>query len=85
MIGKWGFSLLPFYLGIIPIFANNNYTLTQNDYPVPIILHRSSCGTVILQDHQPAGLRSSCCKKDSPQPENNPHDTAENEPQETKV
>ena len=28
MIGKWGFSLLPFYLGIIPIFANNNYTLT---------------------------------------------------------
>ena len=36
MIGKWGFSLLPFYLGIIPIFANNNYTLTfystKNDY-----------------------------------------------------
>ena len=30
MIGKWGFSLLPFYLGIIPIFANNNYTLTSN-------------------------------------------------------
>ncbi len=30
MIGKWGFSLLPFYLGIIPIFANNNYTLTFN-------------------------------------------------------
>lgn len=29
MIGKWGFSLLPFYLGIIPIFANNNYTLTK--------------------------------------------------------
>ena len=29
MIGKWGFSLLPFYLGIIPIFANNNYTLTN--------------------------------------------------------
>ena len=29
MIGKWGFSLLPFYLGIIPIFANNNYTLTS--------------------------------------------------------
>ncbi len=29
MIGKWGFSLLPFYLGIIPIFANNNYTLTR--------------------------------------------------------
>ena len=29
MIGKWGFSLLPFYLGIIPIFANNNYTLTD--------------------------------------------------------
>ena len=29
MIGKWGFSLLPFYLGIIPIFANNNYTLTE--------------------------------------------------------
>ena len=28
MIGEWGFSLLPFYLGIIPIFANNNYTLT---------------------------------------------------------
>lgn len=28
MIGKWGFSLLPFYLGIIPSFANNNYTLT---------------------------------------------------------
>ena len=28
MIGKWGFSQLPFYLGIIPIFANNNYTLT---------------------------------------------------------
>ena len=31
MIGKWGFSLLPFYLGIIPIFANNNYTLTFGD------------------------------------------------------
>ncbi|HIY30704.1 MAG TPA: hypothetical protein H9732_07410 [Candidatus Mediterraneibacter avicola] len=30
MIGKWGFSLLPFYLGIIPIFANNNYTLTNS-------------------------------------------------------
>ena len=30
MIGKWGFSLLPFYLGIIPIFANNNYTLTSS-------------------------------------------------------
>ena len=30
MIGKWGFSLLPFYLGIIPIFANNNYTLTSH-------------------------------------------------------
>ena len=29
MIGKWGFSQLPFYLGIIPIFANNNYTLTS--------------------------------------------------------
>ena len=29
MIGKWGFSLLSFYLGIIPIFANNNYTLTH--------------------------------------------------------
>ena len=32
MIGKWGFSLLPFYLGIIPIFANNNYTLTIRNY-----------------------------------------------------
>ena len=32
MIGKWGFSLLPFYLGIIPIFANNNYTLTQRSH-----------------------------------------------------
>ena len=31
MIGKWGFSLLPFYLGIIPIFANNNYTLTRDE------------------------------------------------------
>ena len=41
--------------------------------------------TEILRDHQPAGVRSPCCKKDSPQPESNPHDTAENEPQETKV
>lgn len=29
MIGKQGFSLLPF-LGTFPIFANNNYTLTNS-------------------------------------------------------
>ena len=37
MIGKWGFSLLPFYLGIIPIFANNNYTLTSGPLPTPFL------------------------------------------------
>ena len=37
MIGKWGFSLLPFYLGIIPIFANNNYTLTRDSLHTPYI------------------------------------------------
>jgi hypothetical protein len=30
VIGKQGFSLFPFFvLGIVPIFANDNYTLTQ--------------------------------------------------------
>ena len=29
MIGKQGFSLFPFLLEIIPVFANNNYTLTE--------------------------------------------------------
>ena len=29
VIGKQGFSLFPFFvLGIVPIFANDNYTLT---------------------------------------------------------
>ena len=37
MIGKWGFSLLPFYLGIIPIFANNNYTLTGNNKNIEMV------------------------------------------------
>ena len=37
MIGKWGFSLLPFYLGIIPIFANNNYTLTFDK--IRVVIH----------------------------------------------
>ena len=30
VIGKQGFSLFPFFvLGIVPIFANDNYTLTS--------------------------------------------------------
>jgi len=30
VIGKQGFSLFPFFvLGIVPIFANDNYTLTE--------------------------------------------------------
>ena len=30
VIGKQGFSLFPFFvLGIVPIFANDNYTLTR--------------------------------------------------------
>ena len=35
VIGKQGFSLFPFFvLGIVPIFANDNYTLTKkNLYP----------------------------------------------------
>lgn len=32
VIGKQGFSLFPFFvLGIVPIFANDNYTLTHSD------------------------------------------------------
>lgn len=31
VIGKQGFSLFPFFvLGIVPIFANDNYTLTAD-------------------------------------------------------
>ena len=31
VIGKQGFSLFPFFvLGIVPIFANDNYTLTPD-------------------------------------------------------
>ena len=33
VIGKQGFSLFPFFvLGIVPIFANDNYTLTAELY-----------------------------------------------------
>ena len=43
MIGKWGFFLLPFYLGIIPIFANNNYTLTIAFDTVVTTVYKSLC------------------------------------------
>ena len=34
VIGKQGFSLFPFFvLGIVPIFANDNYTLTHREAP----------------------------------------------------
>lgn len=29
MFGKQGFSLLPFYLGTIPIFCNDDFILTM--------------------------------------------------------
>ena len=35
VIGKQGFSLFPFFvLGIVPIFANDNYTLTMSFYAI---------------------------------------------------
>ena len=35
VIGKQGFSLFPFFvLGIVPIFANDNYTLTDLHHTV---------------------------------------------------
>ena len=37
VIGKQGFSLFPFFvLGIVPIFANDNYTLTSARAPAGI-------------------------------------------------
>ena len=39
VIGKQGFSLFPFFvLGIVPIFANDNYTLTWENPPGIILV-----------------------------------------------
>ena len=39
VIGKQGFSLFPFFvLGIVPIFANDNYTLTLNPFTILLFM-----------------------------------------------
>lgn len=50
VIGKQGFSLFPFFvLGIVPIFANDNYTLTRKLHIFAAVL-RGIC-KVFLRKH----------------------------------
>ena len=59
VIGKQGFSLFPFFvLGIVPIFANDNYTLTFAFFVSEALARDLRHGKGL--DRQPGSVDNTC-------------------------